>query len=962
MGVKKISELDVALNATNSDLLAIEQDGKAKQLEMSKLASLIPAQYYCTCYTSGATIRKTVQLSSYVLKQYVIVAVDFPYGISVNSATLNINNTGDIAIHYRNNALPSGLVEANDTLTVIFDGLYYRVLSIAKVPGSSGGSTITVDDVLDDMSVNPVQNRVITAALNNKAAKGLGIEGATVGQYTQITSVDENGVPLSYGSGTPSGGGGSGIGNYYVSSSAGASTTPLNLLPNSDFTLTKGVIVAVTFTMGSTAPGLQININSTGAKYVLYNQAQLTGTEIQINDTVTLMYDGIYYEILAIDRENSGGGSTTLSGLTDTDIDSPTDGQALVYSLDGGVGRWVNREVSGSGGKDTYFANCSTSASAANKAITISNFQPDPGTIVSVYFQLGSTTDTMSLIISGTTYSVSGGIPTIEAGETVAFCFISIAASSFRVISTSGGGSSGATSLDDLSNVSLSSLSSGQVLTYNGSEWVNQTPSGGGGDLSQVNWYGTSSIAAVTAAKTVTCSGYTLATGEIVAVRFSNANTASNATLNVNSTGAKSIRYKNAATTGNEWEAGDTVTFLYDGTYYRLISIDKVGSGGGAARDYSKIWYINSSGTLVETSSIQTAIDGCPIHGTVHIPWKGTSWSVSSAIHIWKPITLEGDYSGYWPVENIGFNSKSTANSNNSLAWSSISSSGTKIPVEVEFWNGASFTSSSYSGSTPGPDRPLIYSSASDYGIYIHCYGVTLRNISLQCYNHTDDTDACLRIQDDFGYDGYSPNSAQKFEHHVIVENCYFRGTETKGKGVFCSGIGLTKFSNVTVCYVKDAFWFGYRTNNTSTTLINCWAWNFSDIGYYFDTCDYCTLISCAADTVATGSQVGYYYTNCTGCTAISCGAEQTEIGVAIYSSKNISFGGLILPMTTSAVPVHIYTASDVCLQNLYVNTSIATPSMYVGAVSGSKVTLINTNVPKVNSTSVNGMYGYVAV
>jgi hypothetical protein len=44
-----------------------------------------------------------------------------------------------------------------------------------------------------------------------------------------------------------------------------------------------------------------------------------------------------------------------------------------------------------------------------------------------------------------------------------------------------GGGSSGGGSLATLSDVLLAALTSGQVLTYNGSKWVNQTPTGGGG-------------------------------------------------------------------------------------------------------------------------------------------------------------------------------------------------------------------------------------------------------------------------------------------------------------------------------------------------------------------------------------------------------------------------------------------------------------------------------------------------
>ena len=82
--------------------------------------------------------------------------------------------------------------------------------------------------------------------------------------------------------------------------------------------------------------------------------------------------------------------------------------------------------------------------------------------------------------------------------------------------------------------------------------------------------YGVCSTASSTAAKTVTIdySGtLTLFAGLTVRVKFSNANTASNPTLNVNSTGAVSIMTYNTTAAGSgAWAAGEIVTFTYDGT------------------------------------------------------------------------------------------------------------------------------------------------------------------------------------------------------------------------------------------------------------------------------------------------------------------------------------------------------------------------------------------------------------
>ena len=83
--------------------------------------------------------------------------------------------------------------------------------------------------------------------------------------------------------------------------------------------------------------------------------------------------------------------------------------------------------------------------------------------------------------------------------------------------------------------------------------------------------YATCSTAAATAAKTVNVTGFKLIAGALVCVRFTVTNTAANATLNVNGTGAKAIRYRNAAISAGYLAANRTYFFIYDGSYYQLI-------------------------------------------------------------------------------------------------------------------------------------------------------------------------------------------------------------------------------------------------------------------------------------------------------------------------------------------------------------------------------------------------------
>ena len=86
-----------------------------------------------------------------------------------------------------------------------------------------------------------------------------------------------------------------------------------------------------------------------------------------------------------------------------------------------------------------------------------------------------------------------------------------------------------------------------------------------------ITHYGSCSTAAATAAKTVACTGFTLATGARIEVKFTVTNTAANPTLNVNSTGAKAIYYRGAAIPAGYLAADRTYAFIYNGTQYELV-------------------------------------------------------------------------------------------------------------------------------------------------------------------------------------------------------------------------------------------------------------------------------------------------------------------------------------------------------------------------------------------------------
>ena len=122
----------------------------------------------------------------------------------------------------------------------------------------------------------------------------------------------------------------------------------------------------------------------------------------------------------------------------------------------------------------------------------------------------------------------------------------------------------------------------------------------------------------------VTLTDYLLVTNGIVSVKFTNA-VPSSATLNINSKGAKAIYYRGSAITAGILNAGDTGTFVYDGTQYHLVAIDQ--SGGSAftyltqtlAANATSITFTNSaitSTSLIDVYTDKAGLDYTSITGT----------------------------------------------------------------------------------------------------------------------------------------------------------------------------------------------------------------------------------------------------------------------------------------------------------------------------------------------------------
>ena len=93
-------------------------------------------------------------------------------------------------------------------------------------------------------------------------------------------------------------------------------------------------------------------------------------------------------------------------------------------------------------------------------------------------------------------------------------------------------------------------------------------------------WY-LCNTAAATAAKIANYAGFGLVTGIMVVVEFVYDNTAANATLNINDTGAKPIIHNGAAVPAKMIKSGDIVTMIYNGSQYVILNFCDYGDLDG---------------------------------------------------------------------------------------------------------------------------------------------------------------------------------------------------------------------------------------------------------------------------------------------------------------------------------------------------------------------------------------------
>ena len=621
--------------------------------------------HFGTCSTAAATAAKVVSCSGFTLVTGAIITVKFTVTNTAASPTLNVNSTGAKSIRYRGSAISAGYLAANRTYTFVYDGTNYELIGDIDTNTTYGTGNATTAGLTKlytttgTATTGTMTQKAITDALSGKASSS----------HTH---------------------------NYAGSSSAGgAANSAVKLatartINGTSFDGSKNITTANwgttrTLTIGNSAKSVN------GSGNVSWSLSEIGAAA----SSHTHNYAG---------SSSAGGAATSankLNGvsLTNQDLDDYTSGVNFYYGAGSNTvtnkpsgidnfgmftfqtaGGWFTQILYGSDDK-IYTRRYSGSAWTSWSTLYSTVNKPTPSAIGAAasshthnYAGSSSAGGAANSVKTSLIIKLNGG--TTEG--TNMFTFNGATAKSINITPSAIGAAASShgthVSYSTTAPKANGTAAAGSASTVARSDHVHPlqtTVSGNAGSATKlatartidgvsfngtanITHFGTCSTAAGTAAKVVSCTGFTLATGAVITVKFSATNTAANPTLNVNSTGAKYIRYRGSAISAGYLAANRVYTFVYDGTDYELVGDINTDTNttyntgtattAGLTRLYTSTGQ-NTNGTMTQ-KAITDAINSASSTAKVNVPVGTVLFATSTSASFFSSC-----FGGTWVID-----------------------------------------------------------------------------------------------------------------------------------------------------------------------------------------------------------------------------------------------------------------------------------------------------------------------
>lgn len=346
------------------------------------------------------------------------------------------------------------------------------------------------------------------------------------------------------------------------------------------------------------------------------------------------------------------------------------------------------------------------------------------------------------------------------------------------------------------------------TIGINGSSTDVYAPAAAAGDRN--TFYGTSSTAAATANKDVVCSDWLDNYGDIIAVTFTNANTAQQPQLAVNGGTARPIML-NGNTSGATWGAGETVTFmrrsygggtpcyeyLSNGNAYALADAANTLAGTKSAVSWSQS---QTTGTKIAT----VTIDGTPTD--VYAPTGGGGGSYTAT----APISISAQ-------NDISHNDSGVGSAGYTTAYYD-SKNGYYIP-RVEYDSKGHLTDITNTVGTLIPLNTGTSGSTNPVVLTQYSWGIGLRSATMTGYTLSAGSTTGSQTFSTDGYSSYSYRTNFRVADVMAYDMTTFEPVivDWSCDKVFSAGGSITVTISIAAAYTHDIRWFPVFTYATAT-------------------------------------------------------------------------------------------------------------------------------------------------
>lgn len=130
----KLNDFVKAINVSNRHVTYTKGDNSVTEFDVVYKNEEL-GHGYGVCETDGGT-NYEVSIDDFILKLGGIVVVKFDNDVPAE-ATLNISETGAKPIYCFGAAVTTGFIKANDTVTFIYDGTNYQVISVVAASNNN---------------------------------------------------------------------------------------------------------------------------------------------------------------------------------------------------------------------------------------------------------------------------------------------------------------------------------------------------------------------------------------------------------------------------------------------------------------------------------------------------------------------------------------------------------------------------------------------------------------------------------------------------------------------------------------------------------------------------------------------------------------------------------------------------------------------------------------------------------